>query len=89
MVVTDVYLAWLCGEVCLEVKQEIEKVFAGKTLFFIGYCDGTAYIPEDKLIDEGGYEVTGSVVEFCLKGHFRKGINRKLRETYGEQLRLL
>jgi hypothetical protein len=84
-----IYIASLCGEVCLEVKQEIEKVFEGKRLIFIGYCDGTAYIPDDKLIDEGGYEVDGSVVEFCLKGRFKKGINLKLREAYGTNLRRL
>jgi neutral ceramidase len=83
------YVASLCGEVCLEVKQEVAKVFAGKRLIFVGYCDGTAYIPDDKLIDEGGYEVDGSVVEFCLKGRLKKGINAKLREAYGTNLRRL
>ena len=85
----DLYMAMLCGEVCLEVKQEIEKVFAGKNLIFVGYGDGTAYIPDDGLIDEGGYEVDGSVIEFCLKGRFKKGINGKMREAYGVNLAAL
>ncbi|HRU06218.1 MAG TPA: hypothetical protein P5137_10660, partial [Candidatus Brocadiia bacterium] len=83
----DVYVAWLTGEVCLEVKQEIEKVFAGKKLIFIGYGDDTAYVPEDKLLDEGGYEPAESVVEFRLKGPFGKGVNAKLRRAYGDALR--
>lgn len=82
----DLYLAMLCGEVCLEVKQEIEKVFAGKDLIFVGYGDGTAYIPDDSLIDEGGYEVDGSVIEFCLKGRLKKGVNEKMREAYRDNL---
>lgn len=83
----EVYVAWLTGEVCLEVKQEIEKVFGGKKLIFIGYGDDIAYVPEDKLLDEGGYEPAGAVVEFRLKGPFKKGINAKLRHAYGEALR--
>jgi len=85
----DVYVAWLTGEVCLEVKQEIEKVFAGRKLVFIGYGDDIAYVPEDKLLDEGGYEPAGAVVEFRLKGPFKKGINAKLRQAYGGALRAL
>ena len=85
----DLYMAMLCGEVCVEVKQEVEKVFDGRDLIFVGYGDGIAYIPDDSLIDEGGYEVDGSVVEFCLKGRFKKGINQKLREAYGAGLRQL
>ncbi len=85
----DLYVAMLCGEVCVEVKQEVEKVFDGRDLIFVGYGDGIAYIPDDSLIDEGGYEVDGSVVEFCLKGRFKKGINQKLREAYGAGLRQL
>jgi hypothetical protein len=83
----DLYVAWLCGEVCLEVKQQVEKVFPGKRLIFIGYCDGTAYIPDDGLLDEGGYEVDGSIVEFLLKGRFKKGINVRLHQGFGEALR--
>jgi len=85
----DLYLAMLCGEVCVEVKQEIEKVFEGRDLIFVGYGDGTAYIPDDTLIDEGGYEVDGSVIEFCLKGRFKKGVNERVRRAYGENLELL
>ncbi|MDP6776577.1 MAG: neutral/alkaline non-lysosomal ceramidase N-terminal domain-containing protein [Candidatus Latescibacteria bacterium] len=85
----DLYMAMLCGEVCVEVKQEVEKAFEGVDLIFVGYGDGIAYIPDDSLIDEGGYEVDGSVVEFCLKGRFKKGINQKLREGYSAALETL
>ena len=85
----NLYIAFLCGEVCLEVKQHIQKVFGVRNVIFIGYGDGTAYIPDDKLIDEGGYEVDGSVVEFCLKGRFKKGINQKIRDAYSANLQEL
>ncbi len=82
----DLWMAWLCGEVCYEVKEEIAKVFAGTKLVFVGYGDGVAYIPDDKLIGEGGYEVDGAVVEFCLKGRFKRGVTRKLVDAYREAL---
>lgn len=34
----------------------------------------------------GGYEVDGSVIEFCLKGRLRKGVNQAIREAYAENL---
>ncbi len=55
----------------------------------IGYGDGSAYIPGDAMIDEGGYEVEGSVVEFGLKGRLKKGVNRKAREAFGQALNAL
>ena len=82
----DLCIAWLCGEVCYEVKQEVAKVFEGIRLIFVGYGDGVAYIPDDRLIEEGGYEVDGSVVEFCLKGRFKPGITAKLVDAYREAL---
>jgi len=85
----DAYIAFLCGEVCFEVKQHIQKVFGDRSLFFIGYGDATAYIPDDKLLAEGGYEPEESVVEFCLKGKFKPGIDRKMQETFAENLRIL
>ena len=85
----ELYIAFLCGEVCFEVKQHIEKAFEGKKLIFIGYGDGTAYIPDDKILAEGGYEADGSVVEFCLKGKLKPGIDRKMRDAYRKHLELL
>lgn len=85
----DLYIAWLCGEVCYEVKQHVEKAFGDKNVIFIGYCDGSAYIPDDAMIAEGGYEVERSVVEFCLKGKFKPGINRKITDAFRANLQSL
>ncbi len=82
----DLHIAWLCGEVCYELKQQIAKVFEGTRLIFVGYCDGIAYLPDDKLIGEGGYEVDGSVVEFCLRGRFKRGVTQKLADAYRQVL---
>jgi neutral ceramidase len=85
----DLFMGWMCGEVFYEVKQEIEKVFSGKDLIFIGYGDGVAYIPDDNILNEGGYEADGSVVEFCLKGRLKKGINDKVCAAFSDNLKAL
>jgi hypothetical protein len=85
----DVYVAWMSGETCVEVKQVVEKVFAGKALIFIGYCDSSAYVPTDRLLDEGGYESSGSVFGFRMKGPFRKGIDAQLSAAFEQALERL
>jgi len=82
----DVYIAFLCGEVCFEVKEHIRKVFGDRDLIFIGYGDATAYIVDDKLLAEGGYESEESVVEYCLKGKFKPGIDKKMQDAFRENL---
>lgn len=85
----ELYIAFLCGEVCYEVKQHVEKAFEGKTVIFIGYGDGSAYVPDDTMLAEGGYEADGSVVEFCLKGKFKPGIDRKMTDAFRAALETL
>jgi hypothetical protein len=85
----DLYIAFLCGEVCVEVKQHVKKVFGNRRVIFIGYGDSTAYIPDDKIIQEGGYEAEGSVVGFGLKGKFKLGIDKTIQDAYRENLELL
>ncbi len=83
---SDVHIAYLCGEVTWPVKQHVLKAFCERTVFFIGYGDATAYVPDDRYIDEGGYEVDGSVVEFCLKGRLKKGVDRQMTNAFGRAL---
>lgn len=81
----EVYIAALGGEPCVEVKINIEKAFAGKKLLFIGYLDSIAYIPDDKVIAEGGYEAgEGSVFEMALKGRIKSGIDQNILTSFQE-----
>ena len=82
----DVFVALLCGEVCYPVKKLVAQVFGQRKLIFIGYGDGTAYIPDDTMLEQGGYEPEGSVVEFGLKGKFKAGINGTIADTFTENL---
>jgi len=80
------YIAFLCGEVTYPVKQLVKRAFGGHDVIFIGYGDASAYIPDDRYISEGGYETDGSVVEFCLKGRFKPGVDERIIAAYREHL---
>ncbi|WP_135555244.1 neutral/alkaline non-lysosomal ceramidase N-terminal domain-containing protein [Paenibacillus cymbidii] len=81
-----VYVAYMGGEPCCEVKRNLEPLFAGKQLLFFGYADATAYIPDDQLNEEGGYEASGSTLEYGLKGPFKSGIDRSMETAFRNAL---
>ncbi len=82
----DIYIAYLCGEVCYEVKQVIENVFKEKLVLLFGYGDSTSYIPGDKILIEGGYESRGTVGGFCMKGRYKIGMDKRISDAYKKNL---
>lgn len=80
------YIAFMCGEVCYEVKCNVIKVFEDKKVIFIGYGDDIGYIPDDKIIREGGYEGESSAIGFRLKGRFKEGIDKRIFDAYKENM---
>lgn len=80
------YIAVMGGEPCYEVKQNIEKLFGNRDLMFFGYIDAVSYIPDDKILSEGGYEGEGYVIEYCLKGKFKTGIDVRIEDAYKKAL---
>ncbi|CAI6025034.1 hypothetical protein [Cohnella sp. JJ-181] len=80
----DHYVALLGGEPCYEVMLKLQASLGVKRLLFIGYLDSSAYIPDDKIIVEGGYEADESALEYGLKGGFRPGIDRSIAEAFAQ-----
>jgi hypothetical protein len=78
----NLYIAYMGGEPCYEVKHKLAQLFPNVTLMFFGYADATAYIPDDKIIAEGGYEAEGSAVEYGLKGSLKAGIDRSMATAF-------
>lgn len=58
------------------------------TVLCFGYNDAIAYVPSDKIIEEGGYEAEGSVTEYRLKGRIAPGVDKiycdALKQTAAE-----
>lgn len=80
----DLYFFSLGGEPSHDVSVILQKAFPDKKIIFIGYCDDSAYIPSNKLIQEGGYEADGSVVEYRLKGKIAMGTDEALIQGFKE-----
>ena len=81
----DFFIATMGGEPCYNVKMIVREVFEGKNLCFVGYTDSCAYIVDDVMIDEGGYEPTSSL-EYGLKGNFKRGISQSIRQGFTDAL---
>ncbi len=83
----DFHIFHLGGEICYDVKLQLQKAFEALKIIFIGFCDCTAYIPSDRIIQEGGYEAEGSVIEYMLKGKFAPGIDLRVYEYFNKYIK--
>jgi len=81
----ELYVATLGGEPCFGVKKAIKEAFRDKNLCFIGYTDSCAYIVDDRILGEGGYEPTCHL-EYCLKGPFKPGLDAKYTAAFEKAL---
>ena len=70
------------GEPCYGVKQAVKAAFAGKRVCFIGYTDSCAYIVDDKILSEGGYEPQCHL-EYGNIGPFKPGLDKLYFEAFG------
>ena len=77
----ELYLVSMGGEPCCRVKKAVKETFDGKNLLFIGYTDACAYIVDDRMLDEGGYE-PGCHLEYGLIGPFKKGLDKMYTESF-------
>ena len=81
----DLYVATIGGEPCFGVKNIVKSVFGGKDVCFIGYTDDCAYLVDDKVLAEGGYE-PGCHIEYNLKGPFKPGLDTKYFKGFEKSL---
>lgn len=82
----SLYLATVGGEPCFGVKNAVKKAFPeGKDVCFIGYTDACAYIVDDRVLSEGGYE-PNCHLEYCLKGPFKPGLDARYEEAFRASL---
>ncbi len=79
------YIAAVGGEPCFGVQRAIKKAFGEKDLLFIGYTDACAYIVDDRILAEGGYEAECHL-EYGLKGPFKPGVDARYTEHFEKSL---
>ena len=85
----SLYIATTGGEPCFGVKNAIKKAFPEDTqVCFIGYTDACAYIVDDRVLSEGGYEPTCHL-EYGLKGPFLPGLDTRYKDAFAASLKRL
>jgi hypothetical protein len=77
----EYYIAATGGEPCYGVKKAITAAFPGCTVLFIGYTDDCAYLVDDVLLDEGGYEPC-SYLEYRMKGPLKSGVTALYTQAF-------
>ena len=77
----NLYVATVGGEPCFGVKKIISSAFGENDVCFIGYTDDCAYIVDDQVLSEGGYEPE-CFIEYNLKGPFKSGLDEKFKNAF-------
>lgn len=77
----DLSILGVSAEVLAEYKHEVSALVKGKTIN-VGCLAGTRiYLPTDKHINEGGYEVHGFGKKFGIEGEFKSNIVTKVLDA--------
>ena len=77
------YIATVGGEPCFGVKKAVIKAFGKNKVCFIGYTDDCAYLVDDRVLSEGGYEPE-CFIEYNLKGPFKSGLDEKYTNGFAD-----
>lgn len=82
----NLYIVYMGGEICYEVKLAVKEVFKDSDVIFLGYHEALTYIPSDKIIKEGGYEGIDAPTYSGFRGPFKIGIDQTIKETFKKKL---
>jgi hypothetical protein len=77
-------LAWNAGEPLSQWMEVLKAAAGGRHLRARGYTGGIqGYLPRDRHLPEGGYEITRSrKMGYDGPGHFKPGLDRAMREAF-------
>jgi hypothetical protein len=81
----ELFIATVGGEPCYGIKRLVSGVLSSFKTVFIGYTDSCAYVVDDKILSEGGYEATCHL-EYGLKGPFKCGIDSAFKKGFEKSL---
>lgn len=82
-----VWLATMSGEPCHDIKELVRAEVPGPVVF-IGYTDSTIYVVSDRMIAEGGYEVS-SAVSFGHRGPLQPGVDARISAAFRQAVAAL
>ncbi len=76
------YILYMGGEIVYEIKLLLQQSFSPAEIIFLGYHEALTYIPDDKIIEEGGYEGFDAPTNAGYRGPFKKGINDVISNAF-------
>ncbi|NLX56090.1 MAG: hypothetical protein GXY58_13340 [Planctomycetaceae bacterium] len=72
-------LIGLAGETLVDYAFRLRNELAGERLWVAGYCNEVfAYIPSERVLQEGGYEGGDAMVYYGFHGPFRPGLEDRI-----------
>lgn len=81
----DIQMLGVSAEVLVEYKDIVANVLHSQSLINVGCLAGTRiYLPTDKNVQEGGYEVHWFQHRFAIEGEFKKGLDKKVRDVVSQ-----
>lgn len=90
----SLYIAAMGGEPCCGVKKTVKAALTdtlphnNRQVIFIGYTDACAYIVDDQMLREGGYEPS-SYLEYCMQGPFKPEVDEKYFAAFRDSFQRL
>jgi hypothetical protein len=76
----------ISAEVCWEWAELVQRAFAGKTIWPVGYVDRVfGYLPTQAMLAEGGYEITGFKHSFGIRGEFVANLDEIITKAISGQ----
>jgi len=83
----DFYIFSMGGEPGVNIQTVLRAAMPDKQILCFGYNDAIAYVPSDKMIEEGGYEAGyRSDIEYRLKGKFKPGVDEIYRQGFSKAI---
>lgn len=78
----DFTLLALSDEVVVDYSLDLKKVFKGENLYVAGYCNEVqCYIPNKRILKEGGYEADDSMIYYAFPGPFSDDVEDIVKAT--------
>lgn len=85
---TDFTLVALGGEVVVDYALRLKREYPRKNLIVAGYCnDVMCYIPSQRVLREGGYEVVDSMIYYGQPGPFQETIEDTIIQAVRDLLK--
>jgi putative membrane-bound dehydrogenase-like protein len=82
-------MVFLAGEVCVDYSLRLKQDFDPQRIWLHGYSnDFCAYIPSERLLNEGGYGGGAETVYFALPATFQPGLEQQVIDEVHRQVPL-